>query len=73
MVRSQYVKALRQQAESYGTITRKQLMQFLGYRDRHSVDQYLHNVTRLGAGYAIEDVADRIMEVEREKSIARSS
>ena len=67
MIRSQLVKTLRQQSGSCGTITGTQLMQYLGYRDRHSIDRYLVDVDRIGAGYSIEDVADRIMVVERER------
>lgn len=68
MLRSQLIKSLQRQAGSYGVITKRQLMQFLGYKDRHSVAKYLIGVTRLGAGYSIEDVADSIMAVERRKS-----
>ena len=72
MIRSTLVTKLRQQSgNSYGVINRKDLMKFLGYRDRHSVDPYLYGVMRLGNGYSIEDVADRIIEVERNKSIER--
>lgn len=67
MIRSQLVKTLRQQSGSYGAITKRQLMAFLGYKDRHSVDKYLVNVDRLGAGYSIEDLADRIMVIEGER------
>lgn len=72
MLRSQIVKELRKQSgDSVGVITRKQLTDYLGYKDRHSVSPYLHGVARIGNGYAIEDVADRILEVENEKVIAR--
>lgn len=72
LIRSQLVKNLRLQSGSSGTITRTQLMAFLGYKDRHSVERYLFGVMRIGAGYSIEDIADRIMEVEHEKAVARS-
>lgn len=72
MLRSQLVKNLRKQSGSMGIITRKQLAEFLGYRDRHSVAPYLIGAMRIGAGYSIEDVADRIMEVENAKANARS-
>ena len=68
MIRSVLVKNLRAQSGSYGIITRKQLMVFLGYQDRHSVNKYLNGVMKIGAGFSIEDVADRILEVERRKS-----
>ena len=68
MIRSVLVKNLRAQSGSYGMITRKQLMAFLGYQDRHSVNKYLNGVMKIGAGFSIEDVADRILEVERRKS-----
>lgn len=72
MIRSTLVKNLRMQSGSMGMITRKQLCEFLGYKDRHSVDRYLAGAMKIGAGYAIEDVADKIMEVEHEKVTARS-
>lgn len=72
MIRSQLVKALRMQSGSMGVITMRQLGAFLGYKDRHSVYPYLAGAMRIGAGYSIEDVADRIMEVEHEKAVARS-
>ena len=72
MIRSVLVKNLRAQSGSCGIITRKQLMAFLGYQDRHSIEKYLNGVMKIGAGFSIEDVADRILEVEREKVISRS-
>ena len=72
MIRSALVKNLRAQSGSCGIITRKQLMAFLGYQDRHSIERYLNGVMKIGAGFSIEDVADRILEVEREKAINRS-
>lgn len=61
MIRSQLVKSMKQYTGA-GVITRKKLMQFLGYKDRMSVEKYVYGLRKFGAGYAIEDVADRIME-----------
>lgn len=43
-------------------ITRKQVAQFMGYKDAHSVDPMLVGIDRVGKGLMfIPDVADRIM------------
>lgn len=61
MIRSQLVKDLRRHTGS-GVVTVLELKQFLGYKDRKSVRKYTYGLRKFGAGYAIEDVADRIME-----------
>ena len=62
MIKSQLVTDLRRYTGA-GVIKRKQLMKYLGYKDRHSVDVYLHGLRKIGSGYSIIDVAERIMEV----------
>lgn len=64
MIRSQLVKDLRRYTGA-GVVTVEQLTTYLGYSDRKSVSKYTRGLQRFGAGYAIEDVADKIMEVER--------
>ena len=64
MIRSQLVKDLRRYTGA-GVVTAAELTKYLGYRDRKSVRKYTRGLQRFGAGYSIEDVADRIMEVRR--------
>lgn len=64
MIRSQLVKDLGRYTCA-GVVTIEQLTMYLGYSDRKSVSKYTKGLQKFGAGYAIEDVADKIMEVER--------
>lgn len=63
MIRSQLVKDLRRYTGA-GVVTTTELMQYLGYKDRKSVKKYTHGLRKIGAGFAIDEIADRIMEVE---------
>lgn len=63
MIKSQLVTDMRR-FTSAGVITRKQLMQYLGYKDRHSTMKYTAGLRKIGAGYSIIEVAERIMEVQ---------
>lgn len=44
-------------------IERKQLAEFMGYSDPHSVDKYLFGLKRNGRRYFIKDVANQICEL----------
>lgn len=62
MIKSQLVTDLKQYTGA-GVITRKQLMDYLGYKDRGSTYRYTYGLRKIGAGFSILEVAERIMEV----------
>ena len=66
MRRHEIVESLKKQS-SGDFVTRKGVQYALGYKDPHSVDQYLVGLEYLpGKRYSISDVADAIMrKVER--------
>ncbi len=43
-----------------GFITRQQLMVYMGYKDPHKVDQYLHDLQSIKKKYFIPDVATQL-------------
>ena len=45
-----------------GFMSRQQLSEYLGYKDPHSVDKYLHGLTSIGRQYFIGDIADSLLE-----------
>lgn len=61
MTKTELVNDMRRQTGA-SFITRKQLAEYLGKKDPHSVDGLIHGLTRFaGKKYFIADVAEQIM------------
>lgn len=48
-----------------GFITRNQVAGFMGKKDPHSIDKYIHGLPKVGQSYFIPDVATSLQEAVR--------
>lgn len=65
MERKEVIRSLERYTQA-GCISRKQLADWLGFKDIHSVDEILKGLARIGKGrFFIPEVAERIVEVQR--------
>ena len=65
MIKTQIAKDMKAHMGGAGFINRKALAGYLGYKDPHAVDKYLHGLKSLGKQYFIEDVAERLAQAAR--------
>ena len=63
MIKADIERALRSQT-SGDFVNRAEVARALGYKDPHSVDKYLKDLTSIGKRYLIREVAERILEVK---------
>ena len=61
MIRADIERALRSQT-SGDFVSRAEVARALGYKDPHSVDRYLKDLTSIGKRYLIREVAEKLME-----------
>lgn len=61
MIRTDIERALRSQT-SGDFVNRAEVARALGYKDPHSVDKYLKDLSSIGKKYLIKEVAEKLME-----------
>jgi hypothetical protein len=62
MERKELIYRMEKSVDGASFITRIELARFLGYKDPHYVDRYLHGLPRINKKYFIGDVATMLQQ-----------